>query len=223
MEEYLEQKQTSQKICENILFSTGGVVIKPNDSYEGKDVFACFSSKEIENILFKLFQKRQIIAASAYIDAETEYRVFYLDGKCLLMYKKNLPEVIGDGVSSLKSLINCSDLQNTDIRSDLDVKAIPPYGVHITVGWKFNLSCGSTPEIIRPIPDSIQKLTLSAAQAVNARFVTVDFLEKKSTHELFVLEINAGVAMDQLMLKHPQGHDIAFAIYENAIKSMFTD
>lgn len=222
-ERYKQQELPSQKICETILIDSGGVVIKPNDSYEGKGVYVCFSPKEIECALYKSFQSNSVIAAAPYIKASTEYRIIYLDGECLLLYKKNLPEVVGDGHSSLKVLaeqlgINPSDFYPTD-----QLAEVPAKGMHITVGWKFNLSCGSTPEIIDrfSVPQSMFDIAVKAAEAVNAKFVSIDLLEESRSHNLMVLELNAGVAMDQFIIKSPNGRKIAYNIYEKSIKNMF--
>lgn len=222
-EQYIQQQMTSQKICETILADSNGVVIKPNDSYEGKGVYVCFSPNDIEHALYKSFQNKPVLAAAPYIKALAEYRIIYLNGECLLLYKKRLPEVIGDGHSSLKTLaehlgVNASDFSRSD-----QLAQVPAKGERITVGWKFNLSCGSTPEIIdsRSAPQSIFDIARKAASVVNANFVSIDLLEEYGSHNLMVLELNAGVAMDQFIVKSPNGRKIAYYIYEKSIKSMF--
>lgn len=222
-EGYISQAETNQEICENMLKKYGGVVIKPNDSYEGKDVYACFTAKEIEHALFEVFRKKEILAASPYIDSNNEYRVFYLQGNCLLAYRKIRPYVVGDGVSSLRLLVSQSHMQNEDIIKSLDFDYIPSLGEKIEIGWKFNLSCGSSLEIVddSKLTETLFSLTQRAADAINAQFVTVDFLESKKEKNLSILEINAGVALDQFILKHPRGRAIAYSIYEKAICSLF--
>lgn len=222
-EGYITQRETNQKICEDILNTFGGVVIKPNDSYEGKDVYACFSAKEIEYALLKVFRKKEILAASPYIDSNNEYRVFYLQGECLMAYRKIRPYVVGDGSSSLQLLISRSNMQKEDIIKSIDFNYIPAMGEKVEIGWKFNLSCGSSLEMLNDckLKDTLFSLSQRAADVINAQFVTVDFLENRKTKELSILEINAGVAMDQFILKHPQGRTIAYSVYERAIRSLF--
>lgn len=222
-EGYTNQKETSQRICEDILNIFGGVVIKPNDSCEGQNVYACFTSKEIEKALFDVFQKKEILVASPYIDSDNEYRVFYLKGKCLLAYRKIRPYVIGDGSSTVKDLIFKSNMQKENMISSINFNYVPLNGEKIEVGWKFNLSCGSTLEVVNDLKlkESLFSLTKQAAEAVNAQFVTADFLEKSKGKELLILEMNAGVAMDQFILKHPKGRAIAYSVYEEAILSLF--
>ena len=223
LEGYGFQNRTNQQICENILTISGGVVIKPNDSYEGNDVFACFSSKEIECTLYNVFKRREILAVSPYIKASAEYRVFFLDGECLLAYRKKLPYVVGNGMSTLASLVSHANVLSSDLQKELDFSSIPEDGKKIEIGWKYNLSRGSTPEVIneKAVLSKLYPLAIKAAEIVDARFVTVDLLEDTQTKELLILEINAGVAMDQFILKHPQGRSIAYSIYEKAILSLF--
>lgn len=222
-EYYAQQELPSQKICETILVDFGGVVIKPNNSYEGKGVYVCFSPKEIECALYKSFRDNSVVAAAPYIKAHAEYRIIYLDGECLLLYKKKLPEVIGDGYSSLKTLAEHIGMGMSDFYHADQLSKVPAKGTHITVGWKFNLSSGSTPEIIKQssAPQSIFEIAEKAAHAVNAKFVSIDFLEESGSRNLMVLELNAGVAMDQFIIKNPNGRKIAYDIYEKSIKNMF--
>lgn len=222
-EGYIIQKETNQQICEKIMAHHGGVVIKPNDSYEGKEVFSCFSSKEIESALFNGFRRKEILAAAPYIHASAEYRIFYFDGTCPLIYKKRRPYVTGDGKSTLADLISKTSLQASDLRKNLEMSTVPQNGEVIEIGWKFNLSRGSTPEIVEDnsLTHTLLLLAKQAAKTVNARFVTVDLLECSKTKEFLILEMNAGVAMDQFILKHPHGRAIAYEIYEKAIKSLF--
>lgn len=223
-EGYIPQRETNQKICEGILKTFGGVVIKPNDSCEGKDVYACFSAKEIEHALLEVFRKKEVLAASPYIDTINEYRVFYLQGECLMAYRKIRPYVVGDGESSLQLLVFRSDMQKEDIIKTLDYSYIPANGEKVEIGWKFNLSCGGSLEMVNDckLKDTLFSLAKQAADVINAQFVTVDFLENGKTKELSILEMNAGVAMDQFILKHPQGRAIAYFVYERAIRSLFT-
>ena len=222
-ERYIQQQLPSQKICETILADSGGVVIKPNDSYEGKGVYVCFSPKDIEYALYKSFQSKSVVAAAPYIKALTEYRVIYLNGECLLLYKKKLPEVIGDGRSSLKTLAEHIGVNASDFNLTNQLTQVPAKGESVTIGWKFNLSCGSTPEIIdsHSATQSIFDIAIKAASVVNANFVSIDLLEEYESHNLMVLELNAGVAMDQFIVKSPNGRKIAYDIYEKSIKSMF--
>ncbi len=222
-EGYANQKESSQKVCEKILNAFGGVVIKPNDSCEGKNVYACFSIKEIEYALFEIFHSKEIIAVSPYIDSDNEYRVFYLQGECLLAYRKIRPYVIGDGSSSLKILISKSNLQKEDTIKHINFNYVPARGERIEIGWKFNLSCGSTLEIVddNELKKTLFSLTKQAAEVLNAQFVTVDFLENSKDKNLSILEINAGVAMDQFILKHPKGRAIAYSVYEKAVLGLF--
>lgn len=222
-EKYANQKETSQKVCENILNQFAGVVIKPNDSCEGKNVYACFTAKEIEYALLEIFHSKEIIAVSPYIDSDNEYRVFYLQGKCLMAYRKIRPYVIGDGLSSLELLISKSAVQKDNTLKYIDLNYIPAIGEKVEIGWKFNLSCGSTLEIIddSELKESLFSLTKQAAEVLNVQFVTIDFLENSKNKKLSILEINAGVAMDQFILKHPKGRAIAYSIYEKAILGLF--
>lgn len=223
MEQYTQQEYSSQRLCETLLSDFGGIVVKPNDSCEGKGVYVCFTSKEIEIALHKLFQEKSILAVSPYINACAEYRIIYLRGECLLIYKKKLPEVVGDGYSSIGLLAEHMGIRKVDLFTADRLTDIPAKGEHVTVGWKFNLSCGSKPEVLgrTSAPPKIYSIAFSAAKVLNANFVSIDVIEEEKTHALMVLELNAGVAMDQFILKAPNGRDTALYVYERGIRDMF--
>ena len=65
-------------------------------------------------------------------------------------------------------------------------------------------------------------MAYNAAKAINISFASIDIL-KDEQGQLQVLEINAGVAMDQFIQKYPDGENIAFSIYEKALLAMFNE
>ena len=220
---YQKQAKSNQTICEDLLQQHGGVVIKPNDAYEGKGVCACFSSKEVESALLKGFQQYSTLVVSPFIDICSEYRVFYLAGTCLLAYKKILPTIQGDGVSTVAQLISALGLEKDDILKTVNLDQVLPLGTPSVIGWKYNLSRGSSPQIIsdEKLEKKLYDLAQQAAETVNGEFMTVDIIEEKESHLFRIIEINSGVAMDQFIIKHKNGRQIAYNIYEKAVNLAF--
>ena len=220
---YQKQTTTNETICEDLLQQYGGVVIKPNDSYEGKGVYACFSKKEVETALLERFNHYSTLVVSPFIDICSEYRVFYLAGKCMLAYKKILPTIQGDGVSTVAQLVSAMGLEKNDILNTHNLDQVLPFGTTSVIGWKFNLSRGSSPQIIsdKKLEKRLFSLAQQAAETVNGEFVTVDIIEENESHLFKIMEINSGVAMDQFIIKHKNGRRIAYNIYEKAINLAF--
>ena len=82
---------------ELLINNNNKVVIKANNSCQGKDVFFCVTEDEIEKVVKKLFEeKNDTLSACPYLDIDFEYRVVYLDGEILFVYKKRKPYVTGN-------------------------------------------------------------------------------------------------------------------------------
>lgn len=222
---YIQQEISNFRFCCKYLKKHNKVVLKPDNSYEGTGVFFCKSEKEIEFALEKIFSNYKTASISKFIEIINEYRLFYLEGEILFAYKKVLPYVIGDGFSSIHELIIKLKNGNIDITNAMvDLNSIPQEGEKVIISWKRNLSLGSTPE---PINDKNQLIKLSslaksAATAVDAHFVTIDIIED-SNRNIQVLEMNSGVAMDQFILQYEDGYNIAYKIYESAIRKIMLD
>lgn len=223
-EEYDYKPDSNFYICNNLLEQHGAIVIKPNNSYEGKDVYRCFTMKDIEIALYTIYSNYKFIVATPYINAINEYRTFFLNGEILLIYKKKLPYIIADGKSSLIELLNKNsyDFNMIDKQLYKYLNHIFPSGERIQLSWKFNLTQGATCQIIEKsdLCSELQDLAIKAANAIGISFATIDIIEEGNGN-LSILEINAGVAMDQFIQQIPMGRHIATEIYEKAILSMF--
>lgn len=224
-EDYLELESSISEICYNLLSEVGTIVIKPNNSYEGTDVFKCKNLKEVESVLFQIEKKYKYLVISPYIDAIAEYRLFFLDNQILYAYKKERRYIICDGVSTVAELLISNKIDLSTITSDLYLQfnKIYPQNHKLQLNWKFNLSQGAK---CIPIEDTslykeLTQIAISAANTINIRFATIDILVDKYNNKQ-VLEINAGVAMDQFIIQDPNGIQIATSIYEKAILSMFS-
>ena len=115
------------------------------------------------------------------------------------------------------------DLTKLDPQLFTKLNEIYPKGQKIFINWKFNLSQGSTCKIVtnQELIFKLSTIAIDAANAIGISFATIDIL--KDQNGVFkVLEINAGVAMDQFIQQVHHGKKIATAIYEKAILSMFS-
>lgn len=198
------------------------VVLKPENGYEGTDVYRCSSVEDISQT-FKKFQKPyNYICLSPYYSVKAEYRTICLNGKALLSYQKTLPFVTGNGKDTVQQLAK-QKYNNIDRFSLFNNKdQIPLCGEKIIIGWKFNLSQGAKSiEIVNPIVlKTVRELSLKAACAIHINFSSVDIIETFSG-EFLVIEINSGVVLNQFIEDNPKNYTIAKNIYRKAILSMF--
>lgn len=223
-EEYADNTNGNLYICQQLLEQYGTIVIKPNNSYEGKNVYRCSNMKEIEVALQSIYASNKFIVVAPYINAINEYRTFFLQGTILLIYKKNLPYIIADGKSTLLEMLTQKSYDLKIINQQLleTLNVIYPAEEKINLNWKFNLTQGASCQIIEKsgLYSKLCNLAIKSATAIGISFATVDIVEEANGN-LIVLEINAGVAMDQFIQQVPSGRDIATDIYEKAILSMF--
>ena len=64
------------------------VVLKPNQGTRGSDVYYCDNIPKMEAAAHAIFSAHPSAAICPYVKIQTEYRVFYLNAKCHLVYGK---------------------------------------------------------------------------------------------------------------------------------------
>lgn len=212
---------------ELLLENNNKVVIKANESCEGKDVYFCSNKQEIEETVQKLFKEnKDTLSACPYVDINYEYRVIYLAGEILYMYKKKKAFVVGDGKRSLKELIkeiNQKRNINIEIIKDLDLNYIPKPEEEVYVSWKHNLYNGAIPILVDEndeFANKVKEVALLAGKAMNITFASID-IALTSDKKVLVMEVNGSVCMNKFSEMIPNGYKIAKDIYKKAIIKMF--
>ena len=202
------------------------IVIKPNTGTEGKDVYLCEDEEKIEIILRKLCEKYNTVVLCPYYDIEIEYRTIFLNGECMLSYGKNIPHLIGNGKLNIKELleesnINIENIKPEDLKDDIDLNYIPKENEKVKIFWKHNLSSVANPTIVenKELKSKIQLIVKKTAKAIGINFASIDVIQTV-TGELYVMETNSGICMQNFMEKHPEGRKIAKEIYTKAIEEM---
>ena len=211
---------------ELLINNNNKVVIKANNSCQGKDVFICVTEEEIEIVVTKLFEeKNDTLSACPYLDIDFEYRVVYLDGEILFVYKKRKPYVTGNGKNTIRELIDLKfkDQIKVDLCRKVNLDMIPEDGEEVTISWKHNLNNGAEPIVIDETDEflkEVKSVAVKAGNAVNIKFATIDVAV---THDkkVLVMEINASVCMNKFSEIVPGGFDIAKNVYAKAVDKMF--
>ena len=221
--EYDNSSYSNFYICNEMLNKHTAIVIKPNCSYEGYDVFKCISKKQIEEVIATLYYKYKYIVVSPFINIKSEYRAIFFKGEILLVYWKELPFIISDGEKPLIELLTEKEFRPyIKMFSESELNTIYRKGHKIYLNWKFNLSQGARCSMVneRNLYNKISSLAISAAKAIGINFASVDIIIDVN-EKMQILEINAGVAMDQFIHKATNGRIIAASIYEKVIMHMF--
>lgn len=213
-----------EKQAEEILKKFDGqVVIKSNNSCQGKDVFLLDNKQDIVNKTKELFcSGADGVSACPFVDIESEYRVIYLDGNIEYVYKKEKPFVIGNGKNKVKQLIEKNNIK-LEFCENLDMDYIPKENEKFIISWKHNLSLGAKPKIILSddiYVEKVKNIALKAGKVTNVKFASID-ISQGVDGEIFVMEINGAVCMSKFAEEIPEGYEITKKIYSKAIDKMF--
>jgi len=220
---YVEAKGNWQRMLNFVETHGFPIVCKANTGTGGNDLFFVHSQQELEIAAKKIFTKERALALSPYFEITAEHRFIILNGQCELSYRKIRPAVIGDGQASLFHLISdyCQkhQLPIANYVSDLPypLETVLPKTETCFLSQKHNLSKGAIVELVEN--PSLTALALKAADTINLQFGAVDIIESDNNYQ--VLEINAGVMMESLVKRLPEGRQMAKLIYQKAILSIF--
>ena len=210
----------------DLLQQHGRLVCKPNEGTGGMDVYLVASALDLERAVNQIFAHYKSMAICPFLEIDQEYRAILLDGKVKLIYTKQRPTIMGDGSSTLRQLAlkyyqSHSALPINGEVSEEDAPRVLKAGEKFFLNWKHNLGLGASPEIITE-PDLVSKLNplaLSAADAVNAQFASVDIIKTEAGY--LVLEINSGVMMENFALSSDENFQLAKSIYRDALEILF--
>ncbi len=206
---------------------------KVKDSTGGIGVFYISTPRELEIAAMSCFTKERDICLSPYYEIMQEYRAVVLDGKVQVCFSKERPALVGDGQSSITTLLTqCLAQRNWNLLDMLiegqglnrPITEVPLPGEVIYLNWKHNLGSGSTPQLVQPTQE-LAELAIQAAQAIELRFGSVDIIQTKQDSMPYrILEINAGVMLDTFVAYYKAdnwGYQKALDIYKQAICSYF--
>lgn len=224
--EYYENKFI-EEAKEILLKNNNKLVIKANDSSEGKDVYLCTNEKEIEEVINRLFEeKNNTLSACPYLDIKLEYRAVFLCGEIIYIYKKRKPYVTGNGKNTISELIEIKEKEYNikfDLIKNINFEYIPKNNEEIVISWKHNLSNGAEPCIIDDEDkyiSEIKEIAVNAGKAININFANID-IALTTDNKIYVMEINGNVCMNKFTEKITNGYNIAKDIYSKAINKMF--
>lgn len=196
------------------------IVLKINSGSCGVRVYHICDEDKLKEI-FSTIGDIQSFSLSPYMDIINEYRVIVLNGEVRLFYKKYKPSVIGNGVNTINELFrefNYSYFKDIDISDD-----ILEDGKIYEYDWKFNLSRGGIASL--DIDDNIKKdildIALNVQKIINLQFGSIDVIKTKDSY--YILEINGGVMMRNILLQKPELKKTIESIYMDAIKLLMED
>ncbi len=199
------------------------VIIKGNNGTCGREVFKIENEKRLFNMIDRLFENQYSISLCPYYDIEKEYRLIVLNNDVKLVYSKENPIVIGDGIKTVKELLidfNSSYYSFNQVENE---NYIPKSGEKVIVEYRFNLSNGArvNKNIDSELKNKLIDLAKEVIKETNLSFGSIDIVQTTS-NELLIMEANSGVMMNNYLLQ-TNDREMVKNIYKEAIISMFKE
>lgn len=198
------------------------VVLKPNLGTEGTDVFHITNYNDLLDVTTKLFENNFSISICPFYKIDNEYRVIVLNNEIKLIYEKNKPIVIGDGIHTIKELLiklNPYYFNNFVFKEEynkvLNKKEIFEYD------WRFNLSKGATAKLVEnnELYKILSNFALNVCKKINAKFISVDII--KCNNNFYLMEANSGVCINKVTNFIDKDLKTTKEIYREVILNMF--
>ncbi|RFU66551.1 cyanophycin synthetase [Peribacillus glennii] len=223
------------------------LVIKPLNGRQGQGVITNIKNKEqLFNVVSCLDQHVDKYILERHYEGN-DYRILVVDGRLIAASLRVPPFVIGNGVDTIRDLINEENknplrgdghekamskipLNHTVScyleKLDLTLDSIPDKGKIIQVVGNANLSTGGKAiDVTDQVHPTIRKIAVTAAKAIGLDIAGIDFICKDISkpfdkHEMAIIEINAapGIRMHHYP-SEGKSRDVGKAILDYLFKT----
>lgn len=164
------------------------------------------------------------ILVQPYVRGE-ECRVFVLEGAALFSYRKHLPNIVGDGESSVRMLADAIPRDpnappaplraRDDAGRSLDLHAVLPRGAHAVLEGPANRAAGGrASDVTDGAPPALARLAIDACAALDLKLAAVDVFDVSPARDLSalaIIEVNSN-PMIQTLEDHDRW-DLIIAIW----------
>ena len=199
------------------------LIIKGNIGTCGREVYRVDNENRLFKVINRLFRSQYSISLCPYYNISNEYRLIVLNNDIKLVYAKENPTVVGDGVKTIRELLlefNKYFYKDNHVKNE---DYIPKLGEKVIVEYRFNLSNGS--RVNKDVDNILKNKLIDMAKEVikytNLSFGSIDII-KTYENELFIMEANSGVMMNNYLMQ-TNDYDLVKDIYKEAIISMFKE
>ncbi len=218
------------------------VVVKPNSGSQGKDVAFPSNKREFYRAARTVFKGDKIMIVERQVSGQ-DYRLVVLDNEVISAYARIPLTIIGDGRSTIASLMTRMEAQfqkekrdtripHTDPRIaeklkslGLSLRYIPKKNEKVQLLNNANLSTGGTSiDVANQVHPAFKRLVVKLTKDMGLRLCGVDILidgdisEKSDT--FWVLEINAAPGLDHYARSGKVQEKIVEDLYTRVLKSL---
>lgn len=197
------------------------VIIKPNSGSQGGDISLVYNKEEFYKVARAVFKKDRVLIVQSYVSGR-DYRIVVLDDQIISAYERIPLNVVGDGVSSIKELLDKK--QNLFLKDGRDIKikfndpriiiklkhqkctldTVLPRGQKIFLLDNANLSTGGDAvDVTDKIHSSFKKMAIQLTRDMGLRLCGVDVIVNGEINEApkkyWILEVNASPGLDHYL------------------------
>lgn len=199
------------------------VVCKPNNGSGGRNVYLVKNEKELNLAINNIFEREDFLALSPFYEIKKEYRLIIVNEKIQLIYSKQIPYILGNGVNTISELaIAYLKKQEIDLAMEvLNNKKVLEKNEKYNLNWKHNLGQGAKAVILED-EELIRKLSELGNEVINKlniKFASLDIVEIGNEYK--VIEINSSVMMGGFASQSDTNYNMAKEIYKEALLKMF--
>jgi D-alanine-D-alanine ligase-like ATP-grasp enzyme len=217
-------------------------VVKPNSGTQGIGVSLVYNKIEFYRAMRLVFSGDKVTLVQKYLVGK-DYRLVVLDKKVISAYERIPLNVIGDGKSTIKQLLNVKQKQfivsSRDTRINikdpriliklkhqkLSFRSVLEKGQRIFLLDNANLSTGGDSiDVTGKVHKFFTKLAINLTQDMGLRLCGVDIIVNgdisKKTNEFWILEINAAPGLDHYVKMGKTQEKIVEDLYFQVLKHM---
>ena len=199
------------------------LIIKGNIGTCGREVYKVDNENRLFKVINRLFRSQYSISLCPYYNISNEYRLIVLNNEIKLVYAKENPVIIGDGIKTIRELLldfNKSFYTDNHVKNE---DYIPKLNEKIVIEYRFNLSNGSrvNKNIDNELKNKLMDIAKEVIKYTNLSFGSIDII-KTNDNKLFIMEANSGVMMNNYLLQ-TNDYDLVKNIYKDAIINMFKE
>ena len=221
------------------------VIVKPNSKSQGVGVSLVENKKELKSALTGIFKGDKVAIVEKYLPGH-DYRIVVLDKEIISAYERIPLSVVGDGKSSIISLLNKKQKQFIATKRDTKLnfndpriklklkkagftfKSILPKGKKVFLLDNANLSTGGDSiDVTKNIHPGFKKIAVELTRDMGLRIAGVDIMvidgdvtidPKKTSY--YIIEINAAPGLDHYVTTGPAQRKIVEEMYLKILKAL---
>jgi D-alanine-D-alanine ligase-like ATP-grasp enzyme len=221
------------------------VIVKPNSKSQGFGVSLVGNKKELKKALLEIFKVDKVAIVEKYLPGH-DYRVVVLDKEIISAYERIPLSVVGDGKSSIISLLKKKQKQFILLKRDTRInfedpriklklkkagytlKSILPKDLKIFLLDNANLSTGGDSiDVTKDIHAGFRKVVIELTKNMGLRIAGVDIMvtkgditQKPNKSNYYIIEINAAPGLDHYVTTGKKQKKIVEDMYLKILKAL---